>query len=127
MINHMKNRIKILDIIIILLVTVLTFIAAYMVYFRPQERSQILIRGQDGEWTYPLNTEETVTVSGPLGDTIVRLHENSAWVESSPCDSQNCTAAGKINKQGQWTACLPNNVLILILGSKGDDVDSIAW
>ena len=123
----MKSWLKIFDIVIILLVAALTVFAAYMMYMKPQERAQVLMRGQNGEWTYPANAEETIAVSGPLGDTIVRLHGNSAWIESSPCNSQACVASGKINKQGQWTACLPNNVLLMILGSKDGDVDSIAW
>jgi len=123
----MKVGVKIFDILIILLVAALTLVTAYMVYMKPQGKSQVLIRGQGGEWTYPIEANETVTVTGPIGDTVVRLHNHHAWVESSPCDNQNCVAAGRISKQGQWTACLPNNVLLLINGIEGDDVDSIVW
>jgi len=123
----MKNWIKNFDIIIIVLVTVLTVFAAYIVYMKPQGNQHILIRGQNGEWSYPVNAEATVAVDGPLGETIVRLHGNSAWIESSPCDSQTCVAAGQINKNGQWTACLPNNVLLIISGSEDGSVDSVAW
>ena len=123
----MKTYIKAFDVIIILVVASLTFFAAYMVYMKPQERSQVLIQGQDGEWTYPIEAEETVAVPGPLGDTIIRIKDNNAWVESSPCDNQTCVAAGIISKQGQWTACLPNNVLLLIYGTGDTDVDGIVW
>ncbi|MCL2213730.1 MAG: NusG domain II-containing protein [Treponema sp.] len=123
----MKTYIKTFDIIIILLVIILTVFAAYIVYMKPKVRSQILIRGQDGEWTYPVDAEETVKVYGPLGETVVRLHGNSAWIESSPCESQTCVAAGQISRQGQWTACLPNNVLLMVQGAGDDSVDSIVW
>jgi len=93
-----------------------------------------LIRSKGGEWTYPVEAEETLIVSGPLGSTAIKLEKNSARIENSPCDNKTCAAAGAITKQGQWTACLPNNVLLIITGSRrqtrsegGSDVDSVAW
>jgi hypothetical protein len=123
----MKLWIKPFDIIIILLVAVLTFFTAYFAYMKPQGKAQVLIRGQGGEWTFPLGAEEIVVVAGPLGNTVVRLHENRAWIEASPCDNQNCVASGLLVRQGHWAACLPNNVLLMIHGIEDNDIDEIAW
>jgi len=123
----MKPWIKLFDVIIILLVTALTFFTAYLAYVKPQGQPQILIRGQDGEWTYPFKADETIIVCGPLGETIIRVKENRAWIESSPCSNQTCVAAGSVTRQGQWAACLPNNVLLLVNGARDDDVDVIVW
>jgi hypothetical protein len=122
----MKIWVKILDIIIIIAVAGLTFYAAYMAYMKPQEKSFVLIRGQDMEWIYPIETEATVVVTGPIGDTTVQIRGNSAWIESSPCDNHTCIAVGPISKQGDWTACLPNNILVIVHGI-GDDIDGISW
>ena len=123
----MKIDIKIFDIVIIFAVAALTFYAAYSVYLKPYGKLQVLIRGQNNEWTFPLDAEEVITVRGPLGNTIVRIYENQAWIEASPCDNQTCVATGLIKRQSQWAACLPNNVLLLIHGIEENDVDSIAW
>jgi len=123
----MKTWVKIFDIIIILLVAIVTFFIAFRVYMNPQKQAQVLVRGQSREWTYPVGTEETITVPGPIGNTTVRLHGNRAWIETSPCDNQTCVAAGSVSRQGQWTACLPNNVLLMIHGAEDDDVDSFVW
>jgi hypothetical protein len=123
----MKIHVKKFDILIILFVTSMTLFSAYRIYMQPHDRIQVLIRGQDNEWIFPKEAETAVIVSGPLGNTIVKLHQNSAWVESSPCDNQNCVAAGSISRYGQWTACLPNNVLLIIKGEGNTDVDSISW
>ena len=88
----------------------------------------VLINSPDREWTYPINSEASITVKGFLGNTIVRIHNNEAWVESSPCLNQVCIAAGRINRHGSWIACLPNRVFLLIEGNnKGEQVDAIAW
>ena len=123
----MKLRVKFLDILIIFLAAGLTLFTAFTAYVKPQSAARVLIRGQDREWTFLLNSDETVVVAGPLGDTIVRIGENSAWVESSPCANQTCIASGHLARQGQWAACLPNNVLVMIHGAEDDDVDASAW
>ena len=123
----MKTYIKFIDIFIILLVAVLTFFAAYMVYMKPQGSVQVLIRGQNGEWVYPVTAEETVVIPGPLGNTVVRLHERKAWIETSPCENKTCIGSGAISEKGQWAACLPNNVLLLIHSSEEDELGYISW
>ena len=87
----------------------------------------MVIRGQGSEWTFHQDAEEMVIVSGPLGNTVVRLGGSRAWVESSPCVNQTCVAAGYAVRQGQWAACLPNKVFLIIEGTDGENVDAVAW
>jgi len=123
----MKLSVKIPDILIILTAAGVTFFSAYNAYIKPQGQALVLIRGQGGEWAFPVNAEETVTVTGPLGDTVVKISGNRAWVESSPCENQTCVASGILARQGQWAACLPNNVLLMIHGTGGGNVDALSW
>ena len=123
----MKLSIKVPDILIILLVTGITLFSFYSVYFMPQANTQVLIRGQGSEWTFPIEAKETVEVPGIIGNTIIKIEDKKAWVESSPCDNQTCVASGFVMRQGQWAACLPNGVLLMIQGFGGDDVDAVVW
>ncbi|MCL2244157.1 MAG: NusG domain II-containing protein [Treponema sp.] len=123
----MKLKIKLPDIFIITMALGLTLFSAYNAYLKPQDALLVLVRGQNSEWFFPLDARETVIVNGPLGETIINISENHAWVESSPCDNHTCEAAGKIFRQGQWAACLPNNVLLMIEGKKSENADTIAW
>jgi len=122
----MGIKVKVFDIIIILAVAGLTFFAAYMAYVKPQGNVQVLIQGQDVEWVYPIDADATVVVAGPMGETTVRICGNCVWVESSPCDNHTCIAVGSISKQGEWAACLPNNVFVIVNGIE-DDIDGISW
>jgi len=122
----MKLPVKIPDVFIILLSAGLTAFSAYAIYVKPQGEARVLIQGQDKEWTFQLDADETVVVSGPLGDTVVKIHGNRAWVESSPCENQTCVASGFVVRQGQWAACLPNNVLLMIHGTGDEDVHAIS-
>ena len=124
-----KKIIKIPDIVIILLASVLTGFSAFVSYAKPMKTSQVLIRGQERTWIFPLDAEEIVTVQGPLGNTTIKIHDSKAWVESSPCNNQTCVTQGHIRRQRAWAACLPNNVLLIIEGTDeaGNVPDSIAW
>ena len=90
---------------------------------------QVLIQGSDQRWIFPLDAEETIYVKGSLGITVVRIHNNETWVESSPCKNQLCVGMGHAGSKLGWVACLPNNVFLIIEGK--DDtkslVDTAAW
>jgi len=125
----MKKKLpaKPLDFVILLAALALAGFSAYRAYARPAD-SLIMIRGSGREWVYPLDARETVIVPGPLGNTVITIGGGYACVESSPCLNQVCVSAGRINRQGAWTACLPNNVL-LFMGGTGEtnQVDAVVW
>jgi len=122
-----KPPVKPLDILIIILAVSLTLFSAYRAYAGPKTSSRVFIQGSKHEWIFPPDAEETVAVPGPLGITTIRISGGSAWVESSPCVNQVCVAAGRIGRQGIWTACLPNGVFLIMEGETGNEVDGAAW
>jgi hypothetical protein len=102
------------------------------VYGGPGDQYTISLKGESGTWVFPRDAEETVTVPGPLGDTVVEIRGGRARVLSSPCQNQTCVAAGYIHRHGQWTACLPNRVLVSVEGGGGNsgedgEIDAAAW
>jgi len=122
-------KIKISDLIIILLSAALTGFSIYTSYLRPQKNAHVRIKGGDREWTFPLDADETISVPGPLGDTVIRIKDKNAWVVSSPCENKTCVTTGKLHRTGAWSVCLPNNVMVIIEGNDddGNDVDAAAW
>jgi hypothetical protein len=112
-----KIPVKPWDVVIIFLAICLTGFSVFSTYIKTQNNSQVLIEGKNQRWIFPLDAEETINVQGPLGITVVRIHENQTWVESSPCDNKICIGAGHLRNNGEFSACLPNNVLIVIEGN----------
>ncbi|GHV83421.1 hypothetical protein AGMMS50212_07610 [Spirochaetia bacterium] len=93
-----------------------------------------VVSGADGSWLFPADAEETITIAGPLGDTLVHIGNGAASVIASPCQNQNCLAQGSISGGGAWIACLPNRVMVTVEYSgggktkgEGDDVDGTTW
>jgi hypothetical protein len=122
-----KFPLKPLDIPVLLLSAALCIASGIMVYAVPRGKADVVIRGQDRAWVFPLDAEEIISVPGPLGETVVRIHGGNAAIMSSPCNNQTCVAAGHLSRQGQWAACLPNNVFLLIEGKGDNGADASAW
>jgi len=119
---------KPLDIPVIIFATALTVFIAFLAFAGNAASSQVIIKGPDKTWIFPLDAEERVTVTGPIGVTVVELHAGKAAIVSSPCSGQTCVAAAAVNKSGQWAACLPNRVFLLVESAKGQDtIDAAAW
>lgn len=121
--------IKFLDGAVLFICLGITVFSAFWAYAKPQNNVYVNIRGHNNKvWVFPLDAEETVSVSGPLGDTVVEIHSGGVKVQSSPCKNQSCVAIGSIHRAGQWTACLPNDALVTIEGGNGGEkLDATVW
>ncbi|MDR0878914.1 MAG: NusG domain II-containing protein [Treponema sp.] len=87
------------------------------------DQNRITLKSDGGVWVFPHDAVETVTVPGPLGDTVVEIQGGQARIVSSPCANQTCVAAGAVHSHGQWLACLPNRVLVSVDGEAGKSND----
>jgi hypothetical protein len=119
---------KPLDIPVIILATALTVIIGLKAYDRGINSLSVVVKGPDKTWIFPLEADERVSVTGSIGETLIEIRKGCAAIVSSPCNGQTCVAAGEINKNGQWAACLPNRVFILIEGAADTDaIDAASW
>ena len=84
------------------------------------------LKAPGGEWVFPLDQDRTLSVRGPLGDTVVELRGGQARVLSSPCTEKICVRTGAIARPGQWIACLPNRVF-LDIQSSGRAADAVSF
>jgi hypothetical protein len=124
----LKPLLKPLDIPVIVLAAAITIIIGLRAYGRGANSLNVVVRGTGKTWIFPLEAEERVSVAGSIGETLVEIRNGRAAIVSSPCGGQTCVAAGELNKNGQWAACLPNRVFILIEGTGGTDViDAASW
>lgn len=114
---RVKFSIKPLDIVVIVLAAAAIGFASLSVYGKKNAAPEVVISGQGGEWVYPLKDDRHVEVEGPIGITVVAIHDGKVAIEDSPCPNKTCVAAGAISEPGQWVACLPNQVFVRVEGS----------
>ncbi len=85
------------------------------------------VRTHQAVYRYSLATDQEVTVTGPLGATAIHIAGGKASIADSSCPTKSCTQQRAISSSGQWIACLPNQVLLTIVGKGADtEVDDVA-
>ncbi|PID58323.1 hypothetical protein CSB45_04450 [candidate division KSB3 bacterium] len=72
-----------------------------------------------------LAENQTLAVPGPLGETLLTIHDGHVHVTESPCRNKICIHSGRISRSGEIIACVPNKVVIQILGDKTADYDAV--
>jgi hypothetical protein len=123
-----RGRIQLKGLDLVALAAALAVIALVSVraYGRSSGAAMVHVRGPKQEWVFPLDQDRTLSVRGPLGDTVVELRGGQARVLSSPCAEKICVRTGPIARPGQWIACLPNRVFLDIQGS-GSAADAVSF
>ena len=90
-----------------------------------------VISGGEVVGIYPLDIDIEIEVSRDERLNIVSIKDNKVHMDSSNCKNQICVYTGEISHSGETIVCLPNYVIVEIIGSEeggdGDDtVDIIA-
>jgi hypothetical protein len=111
---------------IILTLTVIAFVSV-SAYSGGGTAESVIIEASGETYVYMLDTDRTIEVPGPLGNTIVKIVDSKVFVEDSPCRDKLCVLAAPLNKAGEWNACMPNKVFIRIPESEEQDLDSLSF
>jgi hypothetical protein len=78
--------------------------------------------GQKVLYTAPLDALVEVDLEGPLGPTRLRIDELGARIIDSPCPLKVCMGMGPARRAGDILACLPNQILVEVVGPGVEDV-----
>ena len=73
----------------------------------------------------PLTVDRIVHVTGPLGETEVEILRGQARIRKSPCSRKLCIKSGFIQYADRISACLPNRVVVRIIGDTHRGIDAV--
>ena len=121
----MKKKAYIRD---LLIAGILLIAAVLLLYFRDRQDRETgnaaeAVVTLDGEEVgrYPLNRDGTFPLNG--GSNILVIENGEAWVSEANCPDKICMGMGKISRNGEFIACLPNLLIIVIEGGEQPAVD----
>lgn len=63
-----------------------------------------------------LATDQTISVPGPLGISIISIEKRRARISSDPSPRQYCVRQGWLQQAGEVALCLPNQVSVELTG-----------
>jgi hypothetical protein len=92
----------------------------------PTVAAMVRIDGRE-HLVLPLTDARLVPVAGRLGTTEVQIGPQGARVLASPCANQACVRQGWVSHAGAVVACLPNRVVVVIVGpARRGDPDAVS-
>lgn len=94
-------------------------VASYAVYWSGLSQTALAeIRVEGKHWGHlDLFVNQTVTVHGKLGDSVIEVAGGRARFIHSPCTNKLCIRQGWVHHGGETAVCLPNTVTLQILSN----------
>lgn len=112
------TRLDRLIVVVLLALCVLVFIALGL---RSPGQSVQVRQNQETLFNAPLAEDRSVELQGPLGVTRLEIANGRARIVASPCPYKVCIGMGAIHRQGEIVACVPNRLLVQVVGQQRDD------
>ena len=77
----------------------------------------------DGEEVgrYPLSKNGVFPLNN--GSNILVVENGEAWVSEANCPDKVCMGMGKISRNGDFIACLPNRLIVVVEGGEQSPID----
>ena len=116
------RRLRVLDYFIFASIITASLWAGFFFYAGDNRAQRLVIEAPSGKWIYRLTDTCTVVIPGAIGNTTIRIENNSAVISDSPCPNRTCVNAASLKKAGDWNACLPNRVFLHIEGNTSEDI-----
>lgn len=115
------------DFIVIILIAVVTI--AMFVFGAPKKAGDTVVAQitVDGDVVEEINLDDIIDEKEILllnGEVMILAQKGKIRFEESDCPNHVCVNTGWIDAPGQVSACLPNKVLVKLIG-KADDVDVV--
>ena len=81
----------------------------------------------DGRTVMELSLDQDVTtsVAGPLGDTVLEVHDHGVAITDSPCPNKYCIRMGSLELRGEMAVCVPNRVVVIVTGGGDEGFDGV--
>ena len=116
------NKYDVIIIIIILLVSLLSWLS-YQVFFANQSPKAEIYYDSELVMTVDLGQgiEQWFSLEQNREVVFHLFEDGSIRFEESNCPHKLCIRAGKLNKPGQFAACLPNGIVLKIIPVKESD------
>ena len=113
------------DLILVGVLLIAAVLALFLLRNRQEKETGsnavVTVRTADGEEIYPLNKDGVFSLNG--GTNTLVIENGEAWVSEANCPDKICMGMGKISKNGEFIACLPNQVIIVVEGGEESPID----
>jgi hypothetical protein len=83
-------------------------------------RCAVVTVGRREAASLDLSADRETVVRGRVGDVRIRVEDGAVRIVASTCPQHLCLAAGAKSRAGEVIACVPNELLVRIVGGPPD-------
>lgn len=115
----MKNRKTKRDLILVLVILVIAggfYAANLLINRKPPVIVEVSIDGKITEELDLRKDTELVLQSSSGGTNTLIIKDGAAYISHATCPDKICIHQGKISKSGEMIVCLPNRLIVKIVG-----------
>ncbi len=114
------------DKILIVGMVLLNLALFYQLGFKNTQGSFVVVEVDQQEVArVPLSMDRVLHISGKLGETEVEIRDGKTRILRSPCKNKVCIKTGYIRYADRMAACIPNGVVVRVVGSSHREVDTV--
>ncbi|MBQ9768478.1 MAG: NusG domain II-containing protein [Lachnospiraceae bacterium] len=74
---------------------------------------------------YTLSENRVLEIEGPLGTNRLVIEDGNVRMEEAVCPDHYCIEQGAISKTGEQIICLPNGIIVEIIGGEETGLDAV--
>lgn len=119
------TKTDILIIAVIVLVIVLSFVIKS--FSKENLVAEIYFDGKVVDKINLSAKEEKEIITGQNNKTVIIAKDGEIYFSSSCCEDEICVKSGKLNKNGDFASCLPEKVVVKVVGEKDENIDAIVY
>ena len=102
---------------VLILLALLMLAFVYQYFWVPSSRGEFVrIMTPEGERSLSLAEDKRISIAGPLGSSIIEIAGGRVRFLDSPCRNKQCIHSGWLHNGGEFAACLPNRISLLVSG-----------
>ena len=114
------------DIILVAVIGLLAILLWLGIYFTQNEGAYAYVTVKNVEYgKYPLDTDTEIRIGDGSTYNILVIKDGKAEVTEASCPDKLCVHQGKVHYDGQSIICLPNKVVVEIVGGEQSKVDAV--
>lgn len=119
----MKNKLK-PDLILIIILVLIGCVLALILFLSKKSGSKVEVR-KDGEVveSFLLSEDTEYEINSKNGVNLLVIKNGKASIKEASCPDGLCINTGEISLSGQSIVCLPNKVVVEIIGQDESKVD----
>ena len=113
---------------VIIILALLLLVGLYWHYWRiPTTSGSYAVIFNHQPQSVSLHQPQILKIQGRLGVSILEVKAGKIRFLASPCQQKQCIHAGWLKTEGDFVACLPNQVSVEVHAQKTPDLDAIAY